>query len=122
MGMAASQARFLGLTARQTNLQFEGQQINQQRTTLSNQSANCYNSLLAMTVPVPPCTDDFTKLVYTFTPTVSTTATIDQIFANEGNNTFKVVYTEYGSHEGVVETSNRARITSPENAYQGNSS
>jgi len=113
MGMAASQARFLGLTARQTNLQFEGQQINQQRTTLSNQSANCYNSLLAMTVPVPPSTDDYTKLVYTFTPTVSTTATIDQIFANQGNNTFKVFYTEYGSKEGIADTTNRARISNP---------
>ena len=110
MGMAASQARFLGLTARQTNLQFEGQQINQQRTTLSNQSANCYNSLLAMTVPVPPCTDDFTKLVYTFTPTVSTTATIDQIFANPGNSDYKVIFTEYGSKEGIMESMNRARV------------
>ena len=38
--MSASQARFLGLTARKTNVEFEVQQINQQRTTLSNQSAN----------------------------------------------------------------------------------
>ena len=27
MGMAASQARFLGLTARKTNVEYEGQQI-----------------------------------------------------------------------------------------------
>ena len=123
MGMAASQARFLGLTARQTNLQFEGQQINQQRTTLSNQSANCYNSLLAMTVPVPPSTDDYTKLVYTFTPTVSTSATIDQIFANPGNHTFNLFYTEYGSKEGVVDTNNRARIATIDDndpAYEHN--
>ena len=66
MGMAASQARFLGLTARKTNVEFEGQQINQQRTTLSNQSANYYNQLLGMAVPVPPSVDDFTKTVYTF--------------------------------------------------------
>ena len=66
MGMAASQARFLGLTARKTNTEYEGQQINQQRTTLSNQSANYYNQLLGMTVPVPPSIDDFTKTVYTF--------------------------------------------------------
>jgi len=66
MGMAASQARFLGLTARKTNTEYEGQQINQQRTTLSNQSANYYNQLLGMTVPVPPSTQDFTKTVYTF--------------------------------------------------------
>ena len=64
MGMAASQARFLGLTARKTNVEFEGQQINQQRTTLSNQSANYYNDLLGMSVPVPPSVDDYTKTVY----------------------------------------------------------
>lgn len=66
MGMAASQARFLGLTARKTNTEYEGQQINQQRTTLSNQSANYYNQMLGMSVPVPPSTQDFTKTVYTF--------------------------------------------------------
>ena len=66
MGIAASQARFLGLTARKTNVEFEGQQINQQRTTLSNQSANYYNQLLGMAVPVPPSVDDYTKTVYTF--------------------------------------------------------
>ena len=66
MGMAASQARFLGLTARKTNVEYEGQQINQQRTTLANQSANYYNQLLGMTVPTPPSTADYTKTVYTF--------------------------------------------------------
>ena len=66
MGMAASQARFLGLTARKTNTEYEGQQINQQRTTLGNQSANYYNQLLGMTVPVPPSIADYTKTTYTF--------------------------------------------------------
>ena len=66
MGMAASQARFLGLTARKTNVEFEGQQVNQQRTCLANQSANYYNQLLGMTVPTPPSIADFTKTVYTF--------------------------------------------------------
>ena len=45
MGMAASQARFLNLTARKTNIEYEGQQINQQRTALSNESANLYNQI-----------------------------------------------------------------------------
>ena len=66
MGMAASQARFLGLTARKTNVEYEGQQVNQQRTCLANQSANYYNQLLGMTVPTPPSIADFTKTVYTF--------------------------------------------------------
>ena len=66
MGMAASQARYLALSARKTNVEYEAQQINQQRTTLSNQSANYYNQLLGMAVPVPPSVDDYTKTVYTF--------------------------------------------------------
>ena len=66
MGMAASQARFLGLTARKTNVEYEGQQVNQQRTCLANQSANYYNQLLGMNVPTPPSIADFTKTVYTF--------------------------------------------------------
>lgn len=41
MGMSDSQARFLSLTARKTNVEYEGQQINQQRTTLSNESYGC---------------------------------------------------------------------------------
>ncbi|MDR1168174.1 MAG: hypothetical protein LBK53_04695 [Heliobacteriaceae bacterium] len=66
MGMAASQARFLGLTARKTNVEYEGQQINQQRTALGNQSANYYNQMLGMSVPKPPSVNDFTKTVYSF--------------------------------------------------------
>ncbi len=66
MGMAASQARFLGLTARKTNTEYEGQQINQQRTMLANKSANYYNDLLGMTVPTPPSVDEYTKTVYSF--------------------------------------------------------
>ena len=66
MGMAASQARFLGLTARKTNTEYEGQQVNQQRTVLANETANYYNQLLGMSVPVPPAVADYTKTVYTF--------------------------------------------------------
>lgn len=66
MGMSASQARFLSLTARKTNVEYEGQQINQQRTTLSNESSNYYSQLASMSVPVPPSTADYTKISYTF--------------------------------------------------------
>ena len=66
MGMAASQARFLNLTARRTNIEYEGQQINQQRTELSNESANLYNQMLGLRVPTPPKTQDYTKVEYTF--------------------------------------------------------
>ena len=58
-GMAASQARFLSLTARKSNVEYEGQQVNQQRTALSNESANLYNKLTSIEVPTPPSTSDY---------------------------------------------------------------
>lgn len=66
MGMAASQARYLALVARKSNCEYEGQQINQARTVLSNQSANLFNQMLGLKVPVPPSTSDFTKTIYTY--------------------------------------------------------
>jgi len=90
MGMAASQARFLGLTARQNNVEFEGQQINQQRTMLSNESANYYNDLLGMTVPIPPSVDSYTKTAYTFSDG-SLTNTITSMIA-QSNGTYTVSY------------------------------
>ena len=67
MGMAASQARYLALVARKSNCEFEGQQINQARTVLSNQSANLFNQMLGLSVPVPPSTQDYTKMQYSYT-------------------------------------------------------
>ena len=66
MGMAASQARYLGLTARKTNVEYEGQQVNQARTALANQSANLFNQLLSLQVPTPPSSADFTKIQYSY--------------------------------------------------------
>lgn len=67
MGMAASQARYLALTARKTNTEWEGQQINQARTALANQSANLFNQLLDLEVPNAPKTTDYTELQYSYT-------------------------------------------------------
>ena len=66
MGMAASQARYLALTARKTNTEWEGQQINQARTALANQSANLFNRLLGLEVPNAPKTTDYTELQYSY--------------------------------------------------------
>lgn len=76
MGMAASQARFLQLTARKTNVEFEGQQINQQRTMLANQSASYNNQLLGMKVPTPPSTSDYTRTDNSWTLANGTVNTI----------------------------------------------
>lgn len=93
MGMAASQARFLNLTARKSNIEYEGQQINQQRTTLSNQSADLYNQMLTLQVPTPPSTQDYTKVSYTFQVPGSSdsNATISQI-TKDTNGTYTVTF------------------------------
>lgn len=84
MGLAASQARFLSLTARKTNVEYEGQQINQQRTALANQSAGLFNQMLSLEVPTPPSASDYTKTYYSFNDiTSSKTIAIDNIYINE---------------------------------------
>jgi len=54
MGIAASQARYLYLTARQTNVEFEGQQINQARTNLANEQAGLFREMLEIKAPTVP--------------------------------------------------------------------
>ena len=58
MGMAASQARFLQLTARRTNVEFMGQQINQERLALANSSAGLFEKMLTLVPPTPPSSQD----------------------------------------------------------------
>ena len=66
MGMAASQARYLALVARKSNCEWEGQQINQSRLALSNQSAEIFNQMMGMEVPHAPSKYDYTYTTYTF--------------------------------------------------------
>ena len=113
MGMSASQARLLALTARQSNLEFEGQQINQQRTNLSNQSANYYNSLLTMTVPTPPSTDDYTTVKYSFV-IGGNDATIAQVLPQDDKGNYLVEYTTNLASIGIQENS-AYRITASAN-------
>ena len=113
MGMAASQARFLGLTARKTNVEFEGQQINQQRTTLSNQSANYYNDLLGMSVPVPPSVDDYTKTVYTFEDGALTNQITAMIAQNDG--TYTVSYLRQWTDDFSVVGASTSIVNADEN-------
>lgn len=90
MGMAASQARFLSLVARKNNVEYEGQQINQQRTALSNKTANYYSDLLGMSVPVCPSVEDFTQTVYSFTDGALTNS-ITSLIA-QGDGSYKASY------------------------------
>ena len=94
MGMAASQARYLALVARKSNCEYEGQQINQARLALSNQSANLFNQMLGLTVPVPPSTSDFTTKQYSFTDgnSVYTLNSWKQLATKDENYNYVVSY------------------------------
>lgn len=95
MGMAASQARYLALTARKTNTEYEGQQINQQRTALANQSADAFNQYMALEVPQPPSKTDFTKVQYTYTQDGIQEAIEDMIALQEGTSDYNYLVTHY---------------------------
>ena len=116
MGMAASQARFLSLTARKNNVEYEGQQINQQRTTLSNESSNYYSQLCNLVVPTPPSTEDYTKTTYTFVDG-SETNTINSLVAKQ-NGLYILNYTQAYETESVV--SNGSVVTTKKVDEDGN--
>lgn len=118
MGMSASQARFLGLTARKTNVEYEGQQINQQRTALSNTTANYYNDLLGMSVPVPPSVEDYTKTVYSFVDG-SLTNSITSMIA-KGDGMYKISYTSNWVDDFSVVSAASTIVTRLENSQQTN--
>lgn len=117
MGMAASQARFLGLTARKTNVEYEGQQINQQRTTLSNQTANYYNQLLGMAVPVPPSVADYTKTVYTFKDGSLTNSISSMIAQKDGK--YLISYTSSWVDDFAAVSAAQSIVTRVNTAAEG---
>ena len=100
MGMAASQARFLGLTARLNNVEFEAQQIHQQRTSLSNKTASYYSDLLGMSVPTAPSVDAFTQTVYTFDDGALTNQITAMVAT--GNGRYKVSYLKTWEDDNAI--------------------
>ncbi len=117
MGMAASQARYLALVARKSNCEYEGQQINQARTVLSNQSANLFNQMLGLSVPVPPSTQDFTKTQYSFTDGINE-STIDswqQLASPEEDYNYVINY----HYNADVYTGSQKKMNDPKVQFSG---
>lgn len=112
MGMAASQARYLGLTARKTNVEYEGQQINQARTALANQSANTFNELLALEVPTAPSTQDYTTVKYSYTDGTVTEEIEDMSQLIDDPDGYNYMITHY--HYADVFTGVQSRLTNPQ--------
>ena len=111
MGMSATQARYLSLVAQQSNLEYQGQQINQERSILSQQVSELYNSLLALEVPTPPSTSDFQTVQYTGKngSTKYTFSATDVKPGKDGGYSVSLGYTDYGNslkrNNGYVVTS-----------------
>ena len=112
MGMAASQARYLALCARKTNTEYEGQQLNQQRLNLANQSADLFNQMLTMSVPTCPDSNDFTTLQYSWTDGINDSVISDYYQIGTPNEDYNYVVTSY--HYEDVYTGSMKKLNRPE--------
>ena len=112
MGMAASQARYIALTARKSNVEYEGQQINQARLALANQSANLFNQMMGMGVPTPPSTTDFTTVQYSFSDGVNTEVLSNFYQLGNSDSEYNYVVTTY--HNEKVYTGSKKMLNDPQ--------
>jgi hypothetical protein len=97
MGMSASQARYLSLVARQSDLEYQGQQINNERTILSQQVTDLYSQLQNLEVPTPPSTTDYSTVIYTGTDGAST-FTLSNIVPTGDTYNVDLNYTKTGHY------------------------
>lgn len=112
MGMAATQARYLALSARKTNTEYEGQQLNQQRLNLSNQSADLFNQMLTMSVPTCPDSTDYTTLQYSFSDGINTSVISDYYRLGTPQEDYNYVVTSY--HYEDVYTGASKKLNDPQ--------
>jgi len=119
MGLAASQARYLEITARKTNVEYEGQQVNQQRTALANESAGLFSELMALQVPTPPSTSEFTEVQYTFDTgdRACTISKIQNLTGDPDYNTVVTYYYEETNYTGLSNTRSDLGVRNVAGAY-----
>lgn len=101
MGLAASQTRFLQLTSRKSNIEFQGQQLNQQRLILANNSAGLFQRQLSLVPPSPPVSTSnaYTTPAYSFNCAVAGIKKTIQ-FTHDGTGAVvgaKITYNSYDS-------------------------
>ena len=58
MGLSASQARFLQLTSRKSDIEYNGQQVNQQRTILAASTTQIATQMAQLLQTLDPATTD----------------------------------------------------------------
>ena len=91
MGLSASQTRYLSLTARKSNVEFQGQQINEARTVLANQSADLFTQMMNLKVPTAPTLYDYVINPATL-PEINWSNDASWPLANSADQTNYIVY------------------------------
>jgi len=118
MGLAASQARFLQLTARKSNVEYLGQQINQQRLSLANESAGLFQRQLTLVIPTPPssASDKYQAPAYTFTDPkddVKKTIKFGYNAAKTDITSYTISYSKYTADGVMTTVTSKSTETSP---------
>lgn len=103
MGMSASQMRYCMIAGKKNDVEFQGQQINQQRTTLATSSSAYNTQLLTLSVPTPPSTSDYTKTTYTFSLGGDTCSVTGAKHNNDGSYDVNYTYTTTGTDVKTAE-------------------
>jgi hypothetical protein len=115
MGLAASQARFLGITARKSNIEYEGQQVNQQRTALAEEVNALYSKLLSLDLPTAPDTTEYYETNYSFSISNTDNSNGDYIiksyYANDDGTYFLNTTRTYNKTVAESETLAASSIT-----------
>ena len=124
MGMAASSLRFAQLTARKNQVEFEGQQINQQRLTLSQKSSAIYDDMLTKQVPTAPDPGQFTKIVYKFNDGNGTSQILNLTKKTSGAYNYNVTYkkpaTSTVKSQSKFQNVNFVKTVGKDNSYTAN--
>ena len=110
MGLSASQCRYLSLTARLSDLEFQAQSINNARTTLANKSidaANAYtqamNNKVIRVADHSNNTDGVTTQIWTNLTFANASSHGFQIMGNGGNSLVPSPYKEYAAGQEISE-------------------
>ncbi len=123
MSMSSSQARYLALQQRMSDVEYEGQQINQARLNLSRETSDLTTQLLNLPVATPPVMKDYIKTIYT-TRIGATECQIDSVVPNGDRYNLNLRFLETGHYldeVGTAEITNNGdgtfTVGSGENEY-----
>lgn len=115
MGLAACQARYLSITARKTNVEYEALQINQQRTSLATRTSDIFNRLSSLDQPVQPNPVDYYETNFSYS-VPSGDGAGDYVIDSYVKNTNADTYTVYATRTYDTQTASQATVSNVQSA------